>query len=66
MRLVYLNIHLSNPVKPDFMPLKVKCLVDTRSTYLCITSDIATQLGLHTLETRKATITNGQSEQCLM
>ena len=62
MGLVYSNIALSNPVKPDMQPLQVKCLVDTGSTYLCIPSHIATQLGLNALETREATLANGQSE----
>jgi clan AA aspartic protease len=62
MELVYSNIELSNPVKPDMQSIQVKCLVDTCSPYLCIPSHIATQLGLKELETREATLANGQSE----
>ena len=62
MGLVYSNIELSNPVQPDLLPLKVKCLVETGSSYLCVPSHIATQLNFKALETREATLANGQSE----
>jgi clan AA aspartic protease len=62
MGLVYSTITLSNPVMQDFKPLEVKCLVDTGSTYLCIPSHIAAQLNLKPVETREATLANGQSQ----
>lgn len=62
MGLVYSNIELSNPVQADLKPLPVRCLVDTGSTYLCIPSHIAAQLNLKSLETREATLANGQSQ----
>jgi clan AA aspartic protease len=62
MGLVYSEIQLSNPVLPDLKPLQVKCLVDSGSTYLCIPSHIANQLNLMALETREATLANGESE----
>ena len=62
MGLVYSEISLSNPVLPDLKPLQVKCLVDAGSTYLCIPSHIAAQLNLKSLETREATLANGDSE----
>jgi len=62
MGLVYGNISLSNPVLPQFEKLEVKCLVDSGSTYLCIPSHIANQLGLVALETREATLADGNSQ----
>jgi len=62
MVLVYGNISLSNPVLPQFEKLEVKCLVDSVSTYLCIPSHIANQLGLVALETREATLADGNSQ----
>jgi clan AA aspartic protease len=61
MGLVYSEIALSNPVKPELAPLRIKCLVDTGSTYLVIPQHIATQLQLSTLETREATTADGGS-----
>jgi len=62
MGLVYGKISLSNPVLPQFEKLEVKCLVDSGSTYLCIPSHIANQLGLVALETREATLADGNSQ----
>jgi clan AA aspartic protease len=62
MGLVYAHIDLSNPIQVNKQLLQVKCLVDTGSTYLCIPSHIAAQLGLQPLETRVATLTNGESQ----
>ncbi len=61
MGLVYSEIILSNPVKPDLKPLTVRCLVDSGSTYLVIPQHIATQLQLKELETREATTADGGS-----
>jgi clan AA aspartic protease len=63
MGLVYSNILLSNPVQPDLVPLQVKCLVDTGSTFLCIPSHVAAQLNLRELETREAVLADGSSKQ---
>lgn len=61
MGLVYSDITLSNPVKPDLKPVDVRCLADTGSTYLVIPQHIATQLQLRVLETREATTADGSS-----
>lgn len=53
MGLVYANIRLSNPVKPEQLPLDVNCLVDSGSTYLCIPQHMAIQLGLSELQKRE-------------
>ena len=61
MGLVYSDIKLSNPVKPELQPLNIKCLADSGSTYLVIPQHIATQLQLTELETREATTADGSS-----
>ena len=61
MGLVYSNIILSNPVKPELQSMQTKCLVDSGSTYLVLPQHIATQLQLVTLETREATTADGAS-----
>ena len=61
MGLVYSNIILSNPVKPELKSIGVRCLADTGSTNLVIPQHIATQLQLRVLETREATTADGSS-----
>ena len=61
MGLVYSNITLSNPVKPELEPLSVKCLADSGSTYLVLPQHVATQLQLTVLESREATTADGSS-----
>jgi len=61
MGLVYSNITLSNPVRPDLKPVTVKCLADSGSTYLILPEHVATQLQLSILETREATTADGKS-----
>jgi clan AA aspartic protease len=62
MGLVYSKIILSNPVMPELIPIEVKCLVDTGSTFLCIPPHIATQLQIKTIETREASLADGGSK----
>ena len=61
MGLVYANIKLSNPVIPGSDPIETKCLVDSGSTYLCITQHIANQLGLLELHKKEADLADGSS-----
>ena len=61
MRLVYSQINLSNPIKPELKPIATKCLADSGSTFLVIPQHIATQLQLEVLETREATTADGSS-----
>jgi clan AA aspartic protease len=61
MGLVYSNITLSNPVKPELRPIAVRCLADSGSTYLVIPQHVATQLELVALEHREATTADGNS-----
>jgi len=53
MGLVFANIRLSNPVKPDLLPIDTNCLVDSGSTHLCIPQHLAIQLGLSELQKRE-------------
>ena len=62
MRLVYSTIKLANPTKTDIEEMEVKCLVDTGSTYLCIPSHVAIQLGLKEVDTREVTLADGLSK----
>jgi hypothetical protein len=61
MGLVYSNIGLSNPVKPELKSIDVRCLADSGSTYLVIPQHITRQLQLQVLETREATTADGSS-----
>lgn len=61
MGLVYSEIKLSNPVRKELQPITVKCIADSRSTYLVVPEHIATQLQLTILETREATTADGSS-----
>ena len=62
MDLVRAEITLSNASDNLVAPIKVKCLVDTGSTYLCIPEHIFIQLKLKTLEEREVTSANGHEE----
>ena len=53
MGLVYADIKLSNPVKPEQLPMEVNCLVDCGSTFLCIPQHVANQLGLKEQQKRE-------------
>ena len=59
MGLVYANIKLSNPVTPERLPVSTDCLVDSGSTYLCITQHIANQLGVKELYQKEAQLADG-------
>ena len=62
MGLVYANIKLSNPVMPDSIPITTDCLVDSGSTYLCITQHIANQLGVKELVQKETQLADGSSK----
>ena len=62
MGMVYSEITLSNASDGSIKPMKVKCLVDTGSTYLCVPEHIFIQLKLRTLEEREVTLANGHKE----
>ncbi len=60
MGLVYANIQLSNPKKPDLRPLTVKAMVDTGAVMLCIPEHVALQLQLEEIEKREVTVADGR------
>lgn len=60
MGLVYANIQLSNPKKPDLRPLSVKAMVDTGAVMLCIPEHVAVQLQLEEIEKREVTVADGR------
>ena len=62
MGLVYANIRLSNPVKPELLPVETTCLVDSGSTYLCIPQHLAIQLGLSELQKREIILADESSK----
>lgn len=62
MGLVYANIKLSNPVKPEQLPIEVSCLVDSGSTFLYITQHVANQLGAKELLKKEAHRADGSSK----
>ena len=59
MGLVYADLELSNPRKPDFTAVSQRALVDTGSTFLMIPQHVAIQLGLELLEEREITLADG-------
>jgi clan AA aspartic protease len=61
MGLVYANIKLSNPALPNSMSLETDCLVDSGSTYLCITQHMANQLIVNELYQKEAQLADGTS-----
>ncbi|MFN5849753.1 MAG: hypothetical protein ACK43K_14780, partial [Chitinophagales bacterium] len=52
MGLVYTDIKLSNPRKPDLKPIEVKALEDTGALHLCISEIMANQLELEIADYR--------------
>ena len=52
MGLVHTKIKLSNPRKPDLLPVEVVSLVDSGAVHLCIPQTVASQLELETNEMR--------------
>ena len=59
MGLVYTDLELLNPRKPEFQPVAQRALVDTGSTFLVIPQHVAIQLGLDLLESREITLADG-------
>lgn len=62
MGLVYANIKLSNPVKPEQLPMEVNCLVESGSTFLCITQHIANQSGVKESQLKETQLADGSSK----
>jgi len=61
MGLIYADITLSNPRKPELKTIVVKALADSGAVTLCIPQHVAVQLELEMLETREVSIADGSS-----
>jgi clan AA aspartic protease len=59
MGLIYTEVTLTNPRRPDLRPLVTKALVDTGAITLCIPQQIALQLSLEEAEKREVTVADG-------
>ena len=46
MGLIYADIQIRNPSRPELLAIGAKALVDTGANYLCVPSHLAVQLGL--------------------
>lgn len=57
-------ITLDNPKNPTLLPIKVEALADTGSTFLCIPSHIANQLGLEATSEKEVTTADGRRQLC--
>ena len=55
----YTTVKISNPRKPQLVPLEVRCLADTGALMMSITETIVIQLELEELEKRSVTIADG-------
>ena len=64
MGLVYADISLRNPRKPELHPLDVRALVDTGSMHLRIPDRVAIQLKLESVYEREVTIADGSKRLC--
>ena len=49
---VYAKIKLSNPIKPELLPVELISLIDSGAMHLCIPEAVAFQLELETRELR--------------
>ena len=59
MGLIRGTFSLSNPTRPDLVPLEVSALVDTGAVHLCIPEHLAIQLSLSELERREVVLADG-------
>jgi len=57
---VFAEIQLSNPRKPDLLPIQAKALADTGALMLCIPEPIAAQLELETESLREVSVADGR------
>lgn len=61
MGLIYSDITLSNPRKPELKPIVVKALADSGAVTLCIPQHVAVQLEFEMLEMREVSTADGSS-----
>jgi clan AA aspartic protease len=59
MGLIYTDLLLSNPSRPDLQPIGVHAMADTGAITLCIPEHVANQLQLSLVEQREVTLGDG-------
>ncbi len=60
MGLIRGDVTLSNPTRPELMPLPVSALADSGAVHLCIPEHLAIQLQLAELERREVVLADGR------
>jgi clan AA aspartic protease len=64
MGLIYADLSLANPRKPELKPMQVRALADSGALHLCIPEHIAIQLDLEELYSREVTTADGSKHLC--
>jgi clan AA aspartic protease len=64
MGLIYADLSLANPRKPELKPMQVRALADSGALHLCIPKHIAIQLDLEELYSREVTTADGSKHLC--
>ena len=64
MGLIYADLSLANPRKPELKPMQVRALADSGALHLCIPKHIAIQLELEELYSREVTTADGSKHLC--
>ena len=59
MGLIYTDLTLTNPGRPDLRPITVRAMADTGAVTLCIPEHVANQLDLVLAEEREVTLGDG-------
>ena len=59
MGLIYTDLTLTNPARPDLRPITVRAMADTGAVTLCIPEHVASQLDLVLAEEREVTLGDG-------
>jgi clan AA aspartic protease len=62
MGLASAKIKLSNPRRPDLLPVEIETLADTGALHLCIPEHIAIQLDLQEAEKREVALAGGSKK----
>jgi clan AA aspartic protease len=61
MGLIFADLRLANPARPELAELDAKALADTGALHLCIPEHVATQLQLPRSDRREVTTADGKS-----
>jgi clan AA aspartic protease len=63
MGLVYADITLSNPSRPDLASMTVSALVDSGALHLCVPEHVAEQLALQEEDVKEVWLADGQKQR---